>query len=87
MPPAAVRSAAEDFCLWRPSEPSVAAMRRAWYWCDQAKLDYWDGLILATAEQAGCHYLLSEDFQPGKHYGTVTVVNPFEHEPAEFGFS
>lgn len=38
---------------------------------------YWDALIIAAAETAGCRLLLSEDLGDGRTYGTVTVSNPF----------
>jgi predicted nucleic acid-binding protein len=38
-------------------------------------------MIVAAAEQTGCRYLLSEDFQAGRRFGDVTVVNPFETGP------
>ena len=48
---------------------------------DRAGVSYWDALILASAEGQGCHGLLSEDFQPGREYGPVRVVNPFVTDP------
>jgi predicted nucleic acid-binding protein len=42
---------------------------------------WWDALIVASALQAGCRYLLSEDLQPGMSFGTLTVINPFETTP------
>jgi predicted nucleic acid-binding protein len=60
---------------------------RAWHWCDHASINFWDAMIVAAAEQAGCRWLLSEAFQTGKKFGSVTVVNPFEHDPAEYGFA
>jgi predicted nucleic acid-binding protein len=85
--PAAARAAVEKLILWNPEVPTHATVLRAWHWCDSAQLNFWDGLILGAAEQAGCRWLLTEDFQTGRRYGTVTVVNPFEHGPAEFGLS
>jgi hypothetical protein len=41
------------------------------------QLGIWDSVILATASQAGCRLLLSEDMQDGFTWGGVTVVNPF----------
>jgi predicted nucleic acid-binding protein len=41
------------------------------------KLGIWDSVILATASQAGCRLLLSEDMQDGFTWGGVTIVNPF----------
>lgn len=86
-PQATARAAVETLLLWNPELPTYATILRAWHWCDSAQLNFWDGLILAAAEQAGCRWLLTEDFQAGRCYGTVTVVNPFKHEPAEFGLS
>jgi len=40
-------------------------------------LSWWDSLIVAAAELQGCALLLSEDFQNGGAYGSVTVRNPF----------
>jgi predicted nucleic acid-binding protein len=42
---------------------------------------WWDGLIVASALQAECRYLLSEDMQPGMTFGQLTVINPFETTP------
>jgi predicted nucleic acid-binding protein len=69
----------------KPVEARQEVTVRARCWMDRAQVSYWDGLILASAEQAGCKYLLSEDFQAGRTYGEVTVVNPFQQSPAEFG--
>ncbi len=39
--------------------------------------DIYDALILAAALEAGCETLFSEDFQHGRRFGDLTVVNPF----------
>ena len=39
--------------------------------------DIYDALILAAAIEAGCETLYSEDFQHGRRFGDLTVVNPF----------
>ena len=41
-------------------------------------LQFFDALIVASAEQAGCDTIYSEDLSDGAHYGSVTVVNPFK---------
>ncbi len=84
VPRAYVRAEVEDLLKWDPEPTQHATVLRAWHWCDSAQLNYWDALIVASAEQAGCRWLLSEDFQPGRRFGMVTVINPFEHEPREF---
>jgi len=60
---------------------SLSVIERGWYWMDQAQLSYWDGLILASAERLGCSLLLSEDFQTGRNFEGVRVINPFEQSP------
>lgn len=40
-------------------------------------LAYWDGLIVAAAERAGCASILTEDLSSGDVYFGVRVVNPF----------
>ena len=37
----------------------------------------WDAIILASAADAGCRLLLSEDLQDGLTWSGVTVTNPF----------
>ena len=40
-------------------------------------VSYYDSLILQAAMDAGCTTLYSEDFQHGRMYDTVKVINPF----------
>ena len=79
--PAIVRALVESYAQWQVSPSGMGLLRRAWHWTDHAKINYWDALILAAAEINGCRWLLSEDFQHGRKYGTVQVVNPFRAEP------
>ena len=45
------------------------------------EISWWDALIVASALQAECRYLLSEDMQPGMSFGQLTVIHPFETTP------
>ncbi len=81
------RNIVRNYAQWTPVETSVGLIERAWHWMDQAHLSYWDALIVAAAERAGCRYLLTEDLQAGRRLGSVTVVNPFLHEPSEYGLA
>ena len=38
---------------------------------------FYDALILASALDAGCDTLLTEDFQTGRRVDGLTIVNPF----------
>jgi predicted nucleic acid-binding protein len=42
-------------------------------------ISHWDALIVATAIDAGCDLVYSEDLQNGRNYSGVQVVNPFLH--------
>lgn len=41
-------------------------------------ITYWDSLIVAAAERAGCTQILSEDLNSGQSYDGIIVVNPFD---------
>ena len=42
------------------------------------RLSYWDSLILATAQDAGCSVVYSENMQDGLRIGALTLHNPFK---------
>jgi predicted nucleic acid-binding protein len=41
----------------------------------------WDGIVLASAADSGCRFLLTEDLQEGFTWQGVTVANPFSKSP------
>lgn len=79
------RATVQAFALWQPVDTSLGLVQRAWFWMDEARLSYWDSLIVAAAERSGSAWLVSEDFQSGRKLGKVTVMNPFHASPREFG--
>jgi predicted nucleic acid-binding protein len=81
VPAPQAREAVALFTRWQPGGISLSVVERGWYWMDHAQLSYWDGIILASAERLGCAMLLSEDFQAGRSFEGVQVVNPFEKSP------
>ncbi len=44
---------------------------------DEAKIGFWDALIVASAVKAGATRLLSEDLNPGQTIAGVLIENPF----------
>jgi predicted nucleic acid-binding protein len=78
------RQIVEDLSQWRPVDTSLGLVQEAWEWMDAAQLPYWDALIVAAAQRCGARYLLTEDFQHGRAFGSVQILNPFEHAPSEF---
>ena len=45
---------------------------------DQYGIQFYDALIVASAEAAGCDTLYSEDMGDGQIYSGIRVVNPFK---------
>jgi predicted nucleic acid-binding protein len=45
---------------------------------DRYQISYWDGAMLAAADQLGAETCYSEDLNHNQKYGGVTVVNPFK---------
>ena len=41
------------------------------------RIAFWDAIVLASAAEAGCRQLLSEDMQAGFTWRGVTIRNPF----------
>jgi len=85
VPTPAVRATVEAFSEWKPMGGSLGLVQRAWQWTDAAQVPFWDAMILAAAERAGCTWILSEDFQANRRFGEITVVNPFLIDPDRFG--
>ena len=46
-------------------------------------IPFYDALIVASAEAAGCDTIYSEDMADGAVYGSVHVVDPFKHSPGK----
>ena len=57
--------------------PNDAIVRTALRAAAAYRLSWFDAHMWAYAEYYGLEELLSEDFQHGRLYGTVRVVNPF----------
>lgn len=71
------------FSAWNPPEVTLTLLERAWFWADNATITFWDAMVVAAAERTRCRWILSEDFQSGRVFGSVTVINPFDRLPAD----
>lgn len=67
----------EQLAILSVVDIDVALVRQAIGTCRRYRISYWDALIVAAAERAGCTRILSEDLNPGQIYHNVAVVNPF----------
>ncbi len=45
-----------------------------------SRISFWDGLILAAAEQASCAIVLTEDLNAGQSVRGIRIENPFLEE-------
>lgn len=67
----------EKYSVMSVVELDLDLVKRAVVTCGQYQVSYWDALIIAAAERAGCARIISEDLNPGQSYHGVVVVNPF----------
>jgi predicted nucleic acid-binding protein len=70
-----------DLDAWRPLVLDDGIIRRAWQVEERYQLAYWDALVVAASQLAGCRYLLTEDLEHGQVLGSVEVVDPFVAAP------
>jgi predicted nucleic acid-binding protein len=56
---------------------SIHAVRAALDEAPKGRFSYWDGVLLASAAEAGCTTIFSEDMADGARFGSITVANPF----------
>lgn len=73
----AIREAEEFMAAFPVIFPNDAVLRTALRGAAAYGLSWFDANIWAYAEVNGIEELLSEDFQHGRMYGTVSVRNPF----------
>jgi predicted nucleic acid-binding protein len=57
--------------------PDATLVRTALRGCAAYELSWWDAHMWAYAEIHGLRTLYSEDYQHGRWYGAVRVLNPF----------
>lgn len=56
---------------------SVHAVRAALEEAPRSRFSYWDAVLLASAAEAGCTTIFSEDMADGARFGSIAVANPF----------
>jgi predicted nucleic acid-binding protein len=77
LPAADARELVRTYGVWVRANPTVDIVLRAIEIGELARLSFWDGMIVASAEQAGAGELLTEDLNHGQVIGGVRIVNPF----------
>ena len=78
MPAAEAAAQAQDWLIAFPfNSASAEAVRTALANAVAGRASYWDGLLVATAAEAGCTLVLTEDLAHGTTLGGVEIHNPF----------
>jgi predicted nucleic acid-binding protein len=72
----------EALSAWNPLPIDMEILSRSFAVQRRYQLSWWDSMIIAAAETAGCTRILSEDLSHGASYFGITVENPFVSQPA-----
>jgi len=67
----------EDLTAWPLMVVDYAAIRAAVALADQAKLSFWDALVVVAAARIGAAVLYTEDLNHGQEILGVRISNPF----------
>ena len=78
-----VRAQVRRLRVWLPPHLDAYTVDGAWGLQDRYGLGYWDALIVSSAHQQGCRYLLTEALEHGRQLDAVRTVNPFLMAPQE----
>ena len=75
--PLAAARANDWLTVFPNAAASTSAVRAALAASIAGQASYWDALLIATAVEAGCTLILTEDLQDGSTLGGVEIHNPF----------
>jgi predicted nucleic acid-binding protein len=76
-PEDAAAQAADWLDIFRCAAATETAVRTALADAAAGRASHWDALLLATASEAGCVTILTEDLADGDELGGVRIHNPF----------
>jgi predicted nucleic acid-binding protein len=87
LPLAEARAMVRRYRGWKCWTVDDATVDLAWLLQDRFTLSYWDGLMVAAAQQMGSTYLLTEDLQHEQQFDRLQVINPFKTSAAALGLA
>ncbi len=70
------REIVEDFSYWCV-ETTPKEIKRAFQTEDEARINFWDAMIISAAIRSGASLILSEDLNPGQTIAGIQIENPF----------
>lgn len=77
LPKATARAVVNSYAVWC-IETTTADIPVAFRIEDEARISFWDALIVAAALKAGAGRILSEDLNAGQVISGVRIENPFD---------
>jgi predicted nucleic acid-binding protein len=77
VPKPGARAVVSVYSAWCVDGVTMADIAAAFRIEDEARIGFWDALIVAVAHRSGATRLLSEDLNPGQKIAGLTVTNPF----------
>ena len=78
LPPAHIRAQLDLYEQFEVVQVTPSIIRTGLDLHQTRSVSFYDAIVLASAQTAGCGVLLSEDMNAGELVGGVRVVNPFE---------
>jgi predicted nucleic acid-binding protein len=78
-----IRPYLSQYMAWAKAPLVADTLSEAFSMEDRFGVRFWDALLLASANAAGCRFFLSEDLNDGQLYGAVRAINPFRHAPED----
>lgn len=76
LPKSSARQVVNSYAIWC-QETTSAEISAAFRIEDEAKIGFWDALIVAAAIKSGSTRIFSEDLNHGQKINGVTIENPF----------
>ncbi|MPZ20791.1 MAG: PIN domain-containing protein [Luteitalea sp.] len=81
LPREEARKVVEIYSVWCAEATTVEDILSASRTEEEAKISFWDALIISLAAKTGATRLLSEDLNPEQSISGVVIVNPFVDGP------
>jgi predicted nucleic acid-binding protein len=81
--PAQVRTHVRRLRAWQPPHLDRYAVDGAWDVQDRYSLGYWDALIISSAVQQGCNYLLSLELPTTLEADGLQIIQPQATQPTD----
>lgn len=75
------RSVVDTYAPWCAAGITSGDIIAAFQIEDQARIGFWDALIIAVAARSGARRVVSEDLSAGQSIAGITIHNPFKERP------